>query len=329
MSKVTNPSTESSVTAGFFNAIKTSDGFDRTYTSEQISEIFDGVINDGIYAGIGEVFVVKALSGNTVTIGTGRAWFDHVWVKNDAKLPVTLPDSEVVLNRYDAVVIETDHNISVRDACIKIVKGTPSSAEQPEYPTLTSSEKVNQHVLAYIYRKADSTSIDQADITNCIGTDSTPFVTAIIQCTSLDILLGQWQAQLNNFVASEEKFILDWFERVKGLLEPDAAAHLAASLATLELYEIYDTGEITVDPVNFETYSTGLSGFNYRVSVPISGLTTTDLCQVAPSQELNDLGILSVQCDSYADVLYLYADSIPESPITIKNVSIRRRHLRG
>ena len=110
MSKITNPELESSVTCGFYNSLG-----DRKYDAIQMSEMFDGIINDGIFASIGTGFVVKADTGNIVNVGIGKAWFNHTWTKNDAILPVTCEESEVLLDRIDAIVIEVNTLNEVRD----------------------------------------------------------------------------------------------------------------------------------------------------------------------------------------------------------------------
>lgn len=196
-----------SVTYGFYNSLNG----DRKYNAEQISSIFDGLIVDGVFASIGTAFAVEAAGGLTVNVGIGRAWFNHTWTLNDSILPLTAPESEVLLDRIDAVVLEVNSMESVRKNSIKIVTGTPSS--EPVRPTLENEVNVHQYPLAYIYRKFGSTVITQADITNMVGTDSTPFVTGIIQTISLDELLGQWQAQLDQFVANEEADFSEWREQ--------------------------------------------------------------------------------------------------------------------
>lgn len=193
-----------SVTYGFYNSLNG----DRKYNAEQISSIFDGLIVDGVFASIGTAFAVKAAGGLTINVGIGRAWFNHTWTLNDSILPLTAPESEVLLDRIDAVVLEVNSMESVRENNIKIVTGTPSSA--PVRPTLENEGNVHQYPLAYIYRKFGSTVITQANITNMVGTESTPFVTGIIQTISLDELLGQWQDQLDQFVANEEADFGEW-----------------------------------------------------------------------------------------------------------------------
>ena len=107
------------LTSGFFNSLNG----DRKYNAEQLSSIFDGVITDGVYASIGSAFMVNATTGNAITVGTGRAWINHVWVSNDTILPITASESDVTKNRYDAVVIEADRSDSVRAGSIKIING--------------------------------------------------------------------------------------------------------------------------------------------------------------------------------------------------------------
>lgn len=193
-----------SVSSGFFNSLNG----DRKYNAAQISAIFDGLIIDGVFASIGTAFAVKAAGGLTVNVGIGKAWFDHTWTVNDSILPMTAPEAEVLLDRIDAVVLEVNGTESVRENTIKFVKGNPSSA--PSRPTLTNEGNVHQYPLCYIYRKYGTAVINQADITPMVGTESTPFVTGILQTISLDELLGKWQDELDRFTDARSKEVDDW-----------------------------------------------------------------------------------------------------------------------
>lgn len=193
-----------SVSSGFFNSLNG----DRKYNAAQMSAIFDGLIIDGVFASIGTAFAVKAAGGLTVNVGSGKAWFDHTWTVNDSILPMTAPEAEVLLDRIDAVVLEVNGMESVRNNTIKFVKGNPSSA--PSRPTLTNEGNVHQYPLCYIYRKYGTAVINQADITPMVGTESTPFVTGILQTISLDELLGKWQDELDRFTDARSKEVDDW-----------------------------------------------------------------------------------------------------------------------
>lgn len=215
-----------SVSSGFFNSLNG----DRKYNAAQMSAIFDGLIIDGVFASIGTAFAVKAAGGLTVNIGVGKAWFDHTWTVNDSILPMTAPEAEVLLDRIDAVVLEVNGMESVRENTIKFVKGNPSSA--PSRPTLTNEGNVHQYPLCYIYRKYGTAVINQADITPMVGTESTPFVTGILQTISLDELLGKWQDELDrftdarsqevdNWIAQEESDFTTWFNNMKADLQQE------------------------------------------------------------------------------------------------------------
>lgn len=215
-----------SVSSGFFNSLNG----DRKYNAAQMSAIFDGLIIDGVFASIGTAFAVKAAGGLTVNVGVGKAWFDHTWTVNDSILPMTAPEAEVLLDRIDAVVLEVNGMESVRENTIKFVRGTPSSA--PSRPTLTNEGNVHQYPLCYIYRKYGTAVINQADITPMVGTESTPFVTGILQTISLDELLGKWQDELDRFtdarsqevddwIAQEESDFTTWFNEMKADLQQE------------------------------------------------------------------------------------------------------------
>ena len=215
-----------SVSSGFFNSLNG----DRKYNAAQMSAIFDGLIIDGVFASIGTAFAVKAAGGLTVNVGVGKAWFDHTWTVNDSILPMTAPEAEVLLDRIDAVVLEVNGMESVRENIIKFVKGNPSSA--PSRPTLTNEGNVHQYPLCYIYRKYGTAVINQADITPMVGTESTPFVTGILQTVSLDELLGKWQDELDRFtdarsqevddwIAQEESDFTTWFDKMKADLQQE------------------------------------------------------------------------------------------------------------
>lgn len=226
-----------SVTCGFYNSLNG----DRKYNAIQMGRIFDGLISDGVFATVGNAFIVKAANGNTVNVDTGKAWFNHTWTVNDAILPLELPEADILLDRIDAVILEVNASSMVRQNTIKFLKGTASST--PVRPLLENSEEVHQYPLCYIYRKYGATAITQADITPMVGSTETPFVTAMLQTVSLDILLGKWQDELNQFVnnqtqeidkwvANEEKEFNEWFAGLKDVLDGNVAGNLLNLIQT-------------------------------------------------------------------------------------------------
>lgn len=160
------------VTFGFYNSV----GGDRKYDALQISSIFDGLVTDGVYELYGDAFAPSEDTGVMgVLIGTGRAWFNHTWTLNDAVLALAIADSHATLPRIDAVILEVDSSLSVRQNAIKVLTGTPASV--PVEPTLTNNATLHQYPLCWVSVGAAVSSIVTADITNLVGSGLCPFVT--------------------------------------------------------------------------------------------------------------------------------------------------------
>ena len=198
-----------SFASGFFNSVD----HDRLYDATDISRLFDGLIRDGIFASIGDCLVVKQSNQMNVTVGTGRAWFNHTWSYNDALYPVTIPPSEILMDRIDAIVLEINSVEAVRANSIKLIKGTPAST--PTKPSLTNTKEVHQYPLAYVTVGKEVTSIRQADIENCVGTSACPFVTGILEVISIEQLIPQWKDILNRFVEENTANFNTWMNGEK------------------------------------------------------------------------------------------------------------------
>lgn len=328
-----------SVTSGFFNSVN----HDRRYNAAQMSAIFDGIINDGVFANIGVAFAVSAHTGVTISIGKGRAWFNSAWVYNDGPLLKTLEGSEVVLDRIDAVVIEVDHNENVRLGDIKIVKGTPAST--PQRPKMAAEQYKHQYPLAYIYRKAGSTTITQADITSVIGTSSCPYITGILQVQNIDNIVAQWGAQWNQWYSemvaetntdasalmAEMRSEFDiWFRDVATLLDGDDAMNLAAQVAELmgkfdDLARdacIYDTIEDSNLDVILGSDGTPIQGktvFSGSGSGSIEGVTAKDIGAVAIDGSTPMTGNLNVNQNRIMNVAEPEEDSDAASAGYVKD----------
>ena len=227
-----------SVTYGFYNSING----DRKYNALEMSSIFDGIIVDGVYMSIGDALNVQSSGGMGITVGIGRAWFDHTWTLNDSLLPLTLESSDVLLNRIDAVVLEINNNTEVRRNEIKIVKGAPAS--NPVRPTLVKSELLNQHPLAYISVPKGATSISLSNITNAVGTSECPFVTGVLEGMNIDNLVAQWGAQWAEWISSNTSEFESWFQEMKDQLSTDAAGNLQASKMDKATYDADGDGVV-------------------------------------------------------------------------------------
>lgn len=294
-----------SVTSGFFNSING----DRRYNAEQMSSIFDGIINDGIFANIGTAFMVEAKSGNDITVGIGRAWFNSTWIYNDAILPLTAEDSDILLNRYDAVVIEIDRSVAGRIGDIKIIKGT--AATDALYPALVKTNEIHQYPLAYIYRPADSSEIKQANITNAVGTSSAPYITGILQVQNIDNIVAQWQAEFYDWNTEKQSEFEEWFELIKDQLGEDLAGSLQNQIN--DIIESMRTRYITL------TASGWSDTYPYEQTVEVEGITSDDSLMVIGAVHVN--GNTEAQdkaIDKAAGMLMYYEDGVKAGSVTFR-----------
>lgn len=196
-------------TYGFYNSLNG----DRKYDALQMSSIFDGIIEDGVFSNVGEIFAVAAGTGMQVVVKTGRAWFKHTWNLNDSWMPLTIEPSDVLRPRIDSVVIEVNSNLEVRTSSIKVVKGIPES--EPTPPTMTHANGIDQYRLADITVSAAATAIVASNIANKVGQGDTPFVTAPLKSVDITDLYAQWEGEFD-----------EWFDNVKAQLSDNVVTNL-------------------------------------------------------------------------------------------------------
>ena len=187
-----------SFTCGFYNS---QDG-DRQYFNEDLSSFLEGLIEDGIYAFIDDQMRVKASNpaSMVVNVSRGRAWFNSTWTKIDAAYGVTIDPSDNITSRIDALCLTVNHDRSVRNNYIEVIKGT-GDVTSPQKPVVEDEPNVFRHVLCYISVPASCTAITQAQIEDRIGMDTALFTTP--KWGGVPDVSGwtaQWQAQFDQFM---------------------------------------------------------------------------------------------------------------------------------
>ena len=214
------------ITYGFYNSINK----DRLYDATQFSQIFDGVINDGVYMSVLNHFAVRENSGMTVIVGGGRAWFNHTWTYNDSDYQLLIDDAEIAAKRIDAIVLKVNTQDAGRVNTIEVIKGVPAATD-PQKPTFPDGSGIYYHPLAYVNLDAGVTTITSAMIENCIGVDPrTPFVTGIIETISAAELLTQWDAQWEEWNDEHRQAYLDWVAQQESDMETWTATQQQAYL---------------------------------------------------------------------------------------------------
>lgn len=199
-------------TYGFYNSLNG----DRRYNAEQVSMLFDGLILDGVYANFKNSLMVRAgSSDNEILVQPGRAWFEHTWCYNDSDYPIILDSADIYQDRIDAIIIDVSGESGDRVNQLTFVKGTPSSDPQPPEMINDPDNTHYQFPLAYVRRPKEKNQILQEYIENKVGTSECPFVTGILDSTSIDDLLLQWKNRLDNLIDKYEEEAEEWTEDEK------------------------------------------------------------------------------------------------------------------
>ena len=262
--------------SGFFNSVNG----DRTYNADQMSEIFEGLITDGVYASVGNKLAVEPNSGLTIQINTGLGWFGKKWARNTSEYLLTLEDPDVLLNRYCAVCVRTDTSTESRTA--EPYLKYSEFASNPVKPTMERSETVKEYCLAYVYIPAGVTEITASHIEDTRGiTELCGWVTGLIEQLDSTTLFRQFEA-----------LFLDWFNSLADYLDEDVEAKLAADmLAVKATAPIKAIG--TFDGLSWVSHDDG----TYTQTVTVEGVTADNDIFVSPTDEYKDVYI-SMCCEA-------------------------------
>ena len=152
--------------SGFFNALKTSTGYDIKYNADDYSENLAAIISNGVRrSGLNELRVTAA-GGMALNIAIGRGWINGHWYTNDSvHNSFSVPTAPVGdLSRYDRVVLRLDKSISTRKIRLAYLQGT--NASNPTPPALTRNETIYELSIATILVSPNTTTILQSDITD-------------------------------------------------------------------------------------------------------------------------------------------------------------------
>lgn len=155
---------------GFYNA-KLEDGeFDRAYDAEDFGQLFDGLITDGVFKGYGDEFKVTKVGTASVSVGTGKAWFNGTWNVNKNPIVIGLPTTYPLV----AITLVVDKSRRMNFISTPYFGNTSSV-------TMTRNETggVFQYCLAYVYFSNGAISHIESHIGQ--GTENvTPWATSLL-----------------------------------------------------------------------------------------------------------------------------------------------------
>lgn len=253
---------------GFWNSMV---GDVRTYYNTDFSHILSLLIKDGVYQNYGQALITIPGEGLQVIVQQGEAWFDEHWIRNDSDLQVAIDTAPIVAgySRIDAIAIKVDSTPSLegRHVTIDYIPGTAGT--EPVMPELIDTDLIKYHLLCTVTVPANATSITQANITNYIGTETTPFISGILETIDATVLLAQWSAQFtefmqdnesefNTWMSNQQNAFTNWFESIRDQLDEDAAGHLQLEIDDLKkgtgvFYETDDDAEADIANIEDDT----------------------------------------------------------------------------
>lgn len=189
------------IKSGFYDSIN----HDRLYGADDFSDYFEGLISDGIYAGIGKEFRVFA-DGSTmgVQVDTGRAKILNKYVRNTDVLDIEIDTADSENPRWDAVCVSVNLDEAYRNGYIDVHKGTP--AADPQKPDVPDTNAAKLFVLAYVYVPAQATVINAENVNDNRGAENCPYVVGI---TGTENIVNVVQEAATNAQTQISSFVTD------------------------------------------------------------------------------------------------------------------------
>lgn len=242
--------------------------------------------------------------------GDGIVFWNDNEQTNGSKLTLTHDVADGVLDRIDRIVVTWETTNYVALPTISILKGTASS--DPVAPALTNNNIQRQISLSKVSIPAGTVSLsptmladERLDPEVCgIVTETIKIDTTTMQ-SQFEALLEAIQNELAGIVGGTG------FDPAPVRLE-----------------------NVSVNPGYFGTFSASDDeeskliemGYEYRASVPISGVTETMFPYLTFSLfDLEESGIgVANQFRCYNGGVYIYSDGVPESSITILTAEFRK-----
>lgn len=251
--------------SGFF----TSNNGDRTYTAEEISKYFKGIIGNGVLATVGNALQVTADGKSMrVAVQPGRGFINSFWFENETAHSITIQQSEISQPRIDSICMSfREHN---REITLEYLKGIVSAVPVP--PTIQQDIGIYQCRLANIRVPAGSTSILQSYITDTRPSAECGWVTGLFDQVDTSHLYDQWESAYKIFYTESTAQFNQWYNSLM--------TTWSQAIVIKQFYSTYVTNDVDEDviPINipefdrqidfFQAYASGLKlaqGIDYKI----------------------------------------------------------------
>ena len=256
----------------------------------------------GVYAGDGNAAVSAVQNAMQVQVAPGIGWMTDAngdgicwWFDTAVTLDIDAAESTGTLDRVDRVIIEWKTTDYADKPELKVLKGTSSSSATA--PAMTNNSSTRQISLARISIPAGTTELTAALITD---ERYDPAVCGIVTET-VTADTTTINAQFLALLASIEQEL------------EDLQAEAAVELRKLQFDNTVVPTSAFVSDATYEDYP-------YRAAVALSNVISSMIPDVMLGMTEATSGIFAPVAECYNGGVYLYANDVPESAITIPTI---------
>ena len=328
------------ITSGYFNSVNG----DRKYNADQMSEYFEGIINEGVCQHIDGGLAVTAGTGLSVNVAAGKAFIGKKWIRNDASLTLTISAASASYARIDAVVLR--RNNTTRTCQIVVKSGTPAAS--PAAPSMTRAGGVYEMCLAYVNVAANATSVT---VTDKRSNSSVCGWAAVAQATSgeVDQMLNDMKTGFDGVVYDSpgaavracDQLLQDEIDDVKTSIKNNpkinGIIHDALEISNLAVYGFTPNLQLGYNNVE-ESYNQLFSALNLYFRLGLgdvlnfsnSDVATSKIYMAVYDENLNYVQGVQVNISEYAGSYTalrgdrIYRISFPTALVNTSNITITR-----
>ena len=197
--------------------------YDRAVTSAPLRKLTKSLFSDGVLPNPSTNLQVVA-AGERIIIKAGFALCDGCQKLQEEDKMLDLPAADNTNDRIDTVVLRLDNNEEVRECEFYIISGM--AAASPVRPALMRTESIWEIGLADIRRKANSTEVTNANITDTRYETARCGIISSISRFDTTTLYQQVQDDLYQFRNVNQVEFEQWFEQIKNVLDENASGNL-------------------------------------------------------------------------------------------------------
>lgn len=279
--------------------------YDRAISSQPLKSLIGALFSTGILPNPSNNFLVTTDETDfDITIQPGFAAIEG-GLKLEREVTELTVDAADTYDRIDSVVLKWDDNVNVRECEFYIKKGTP--AADPVRPTLTREGSVYEIGLADILVVANSTVLQNANITDTryeaercgVISSISEFDTTFIynqvtsdlasfrsnaeadftswsseQQTAFETWALNQENEFGTWRGGQQTAFEEWFATIRDILDEDTAGHLQNEIDDLDTRLDTAEGNITTLQTTVDGYDSQITDLDTRLDTAEGNITT-------------------------------------------------------